>query len=101
MDKKGNDLQVSFDKTFEKFMELQTKTVDKCQRICRNCLIALVAIVLIIVGGLLYFFSAYAVEIEGEIITSTTYEQQSDGESQIINGNSYNDNSIHNDKVKE
>ena len=46
-----------------------------------------------LVGGALYFFSAYAVEVEDTI----TYEQQSDGNSSIINGNQYKDNAVHSD----
>lgn len=45
--------------------------------------------------GILWFFSFNEVEVTET--TTTTYEQQADGDSSIVNGNQYKDNAIHSD----
>ena len=45
--------------------------------------------------GILCFFSFNEVEVTET--TTTTYEQQADGDSSIVNGNQYKDNAVHSD----
>lgn len=68
------------------------KQLKEMKIICLSCIISTAIIISCLVGGALYFFSTFAVEVEDTI----TYEQQSDGNSSIINGDQYRDNSTNN-----
>lgn len=68
------------------------KQVKDMKIICVTCIIATTVIISSLVGGALYFLSTYSVDVTDTI----TYEQSSDGNSNIINGNQYKDNAIHN-----
>lgn len=94
---KDKEIQLLSNETFMEIMKHQRQTLEGYKKICLACLATVVLSITIMCGSAIYFFANY----EAELVEETTYEQSSDGESQIINGNSYNDNSIHNDKIKE
>ncbi len=87
------------EKEFLEIMKHQREQVNNFKKVCIACLVTLCIIAITLCGSIIYFFSTYEVEVLDT--TTTTYEQSSDGESQIINGNNYNDNSIHNDDKEE
>ena len=93
---KDKEIQLLSNETFMEIMKHQRQTLEGYKKICLACLATVVLSITIMCGSAIYFFANYEAEIIEE--TTTTYEQQSDGESQIINGTSYNDNSIHNAK---
>lgn len=94
---KDKEIQLLSNETFMEIMKHQRQTLEGYKKICLACLATVVLSITIMCGSTIYFFANY----EAEFVEETTYEQSSDGESQIINGNSYNGNSIHNDKIKE
>lgn len=94
---KDKEIQLLSNETFMEIMKHQRQTLEGYKKICLACLATVVLSITIMCGSTIYFFANY----EAELVEGTTYEQSSDGESQIINGNNYNDNSIHNDKIKE
>ncbi len=92
------EIQLITNETFLKIMEHQRQTIEGYKKIAFTSLATVILTVLITCVSIFYFFSTYEVEVLDTTTTTTTYEQSSDGESQIINGNSYNDNSVHNEK---
>lgn len=76
----------------KELMRQNRKQLKEMKIICLSCIITTAIIISCLVGGTLYFFSTFAVEVEDTV----TYEQQSDGNSSIINGDQYRDNSTNN-----
>ena len=99
MNDKEKEIQLLTNETFLEIMKHQREQVNNFKKVCIACLVTLCIIAITLCGSIIYFFSTYEVEVLDT--TTTTYEQSSDGESQIINGNNYNDNSIHNDDKEE
>lgn len=89
------DLQLITNETFIQIMKHQRKQVESFRKICVASFITLCVTVAIVCFCVLYFLNAYTIEVEDTV--TTTYEQSSDGESQIINGDNYNDGAVHND----
>lgn len=73
------------------------KTVEQMKIICLGVLVSSCLIVGSVVGGALYFFSAYSVEVEDAI----EYDQSADGNSSIVNGNQYKDNALHQEQKSD
>ena len=96
MENMERKIQIATNETFHELVKQQRRTIKMMWKMTLACLIAMVMVVSMTVGGILYFFSAYAVEVEDTV--ETTYEQSSDGNSSIINGNQFNDNSTNNEK---
>ena len=96
MENMERKIQIATNETFHELVKQQRRTIKMMWKMTLACLIAMVMVVSMTVGGILYFFSAYAVEVEDTV--KTTYEQSSDGNSSIINGNQFNDNSTNNEK---
>lgn len=67
------------------------KGMEQMKIVCIAVLISSTLIVSSMVGGILYFLSAYSVEVEDTV----QYEQSADGNSSIVNGNQYKDNALH------
>ena len=88
-----NNQEKVYTELIRSLMLQNRKQLKEMKIICLACIISTMVIIGSLVGGALYFFSVYAVEVEDTI----TYEQQSDGNSSIINGNQYKDNAVHSD----
>lgn len=88
------DIQLATNDTILELVKLVKQSANSWRKTCMTLIVAIVVICAMFAGSWLYFISTYEVEIIDT--TTTTYEQSSDGESRIINGNSYNDNSVHN-----
>lgn len=88
-----NNQEKVYTELIKSLMLQNRKQLKEMKIICLSCIISTMVIIGSLVGGALYFFSNYAVDVEDTI----TYEQQSDGNSSIINGNQYKDNAVHSD----
>lgn len=88
-----NNKEKVYTELIKSLMRQNRKQLKEMKIICLSCIISTMVITGSLVGGALYFFSTYAVEVENTI----TYEQQLDGNSSIINGNQYKDNAIQSD----
>ena len=90
-----NNQEKVYTELIRSLMLQNRKQLKEMKIICLTCIISTMVIIGSLVGGALYFFSNYAVDVEDTI--TTTYEQQADGNSSIVNGNQYKDNAIHSD----
>lgn len=103
----GTDLKIQIDKCkkeTERYHDINKRTIRKLSK--ENKMKNYIIIILICLGFLsnilissafiykdLKILEDFEVEVSDEI--TTTYEQQSDGNSSIVNGNQYKDNSLH------
>ena len=68
------------------------RAVKALTTVCIACVVTTLITISVMVGGTLYLVSNFEMAVEETI----TYEQESDGNSSIINGDNYNDNSSNN-----
>lgn len=85
------DIQLLTNETFIEVMKHQREQVKHFRNITIAVLIAMILQTTIVVGGVLYFFSAYAVEVTDEVITQTV-----EGDNTSINNVEGNSNTITN-----
>lgn len=86
-----------YEKTFKLMNELTDKYIENDQKRAksmRNVVIACLVSMLLMAGGFLYYLGTFEMVVEESI--KTTYEQSSNENSSIINGNQFNDNSQNN-----
>lgn len=87
------DIQLLTNEIFIEVMKHQREQVKHFRNITIAVLIAMILQTTIVVGGVLYFFSAYAVEVTDEVITTT---QTIEGDNTSINNVDGNNNTITN-----
>lgn len=85
------DIQLLTNETFIEVMKHQREQVKHFRNITIAVLIAMILQTTIVIGGVLYFFSAYAVEVTDEVITQTV-----EGDNTSINNVEGNSNTITN-----
>jgi len=88
--------------TIKEILQYNREENKKYRQMALSCLISVIIFFTIAVGSVLYFLSAYSVEVEDTVTTTT--EQSAEGENAEINnieGNQYKDNSTHNEGVDD
>lgn len=93
MENMEREIQIATNETFHELVKQQRRTIKMMWKMTLACLIAMVMVVSMTVGGMLYFFSAYAVEVEDTVETTTQTVEGENSSIQNIEGDQYNDNS--------
>ncbi len=86
-----------YEKTLKLVNELTDKYIENDQKrtkSMRNVVVACLISMLLMAGGFLYYLGTFEMVVEESI--ETIYEQSSNENSSIINGNQFNDNSQNN-----
>lgn len=100
MENMEREIQIATNETFKELVAHQKSTIKMMWKMVIGCLITMVLTISIVVGGVLYFFNTYAIEVEDTIETTTTYDQETGENGSIINGNQFNDSSQNNEAPK-
>ena len=85
-------IQLCTNETILELMKMYKERLKKAERLTVIAMTMMLIQTMILVGGVLYFFSAYAVEVTDEVITEQTVE----GENASINNVSGENNTITN-----
>lgn len=90
------------EEVFLKSFDAVESMLKRVQKIISLVCLTFLLITIIQIGGILYFLSSYAIEVEDTVTTTT--EQIAEGDNAEINnieGNQYKDNSTHNEGVDD
>lgn len=91
MDKEQVDkIQLCTNETILELVKQQKNTVNTYKNTMIALIISITVIIAAICGTVLYTINNM------EVVEETTVTQETDGESEIINGNQYKDNATHN-----
>lgn len=89
-------IQLCSNETILELIKQQKTTLDTYRKTITGLIIAICLIVFGICGTVIYGINTLEMQVEETTTTTTTTTQTVDGEGEIINGNQYKDNAIHN-----